>query len=89
MDTATDMATAPSPTLIGERREALDTPALIVDLDVMDANIDRIVATCRAQGVAWRPHCKAHKTPDIAKLQIAAASGKPHFGRGLFPSVAR
>src|ERR1700704_2868962 len=70
MDTPTDS----SPNLIGQTKFALDTPALLVDLDVMEANIARIVATCRAQGVAWRPHSKAHKTPEIAKMQIAAGA---------------
>ena len=60
--------------LIGQPKSALDTPALLVDLDVMEANIARIVATCRAHGVAWRPHTKAHKTPEIAKMQIAAGA---------------
>lgn len=60
--------------LIGRPKAVLDTPALVVDLDVMEANIARIVATCRANGVAWRPHTKAHKTPEIAKLQVAAGA---------------
>jgi D-serine deaminase-like pyridoxal phosphate-dependent protein len=65
----------PSPhTLIGQSKLALDTPALLVDLDVMEANIARIVATCRAHGVAWRPHAKAHKTPEIAQMQVAAGA---------------
>src|SRR5678816_4496300 len=70
MDTRTD----PSRRLIGQPKSALDTPALLVDLDVMEANIARIVATCRAHGVAWRPHSKAHKTPEIAHMQIAAGA---------------
>ena len=60
--------------LIGQTISALDTPALLVDLDVMEANIARIVAMCRAHGVAWRPHSKAHKTPEIARMQIAAGA---------------
>lgn len=40
----------------------------------MEANIARIVAACRAHGVAWRPHSKAHKTPEIAQIQIAAGA---------------
>ncbi len=60
--------------LIGQSKLELDTPALLVDLDVMEANIARIVATCRAHGVAWRPHSKAHKTPEIAQMQIAAGA---------------
>lgn len=70
MDTRTDL----SRDLIGQSKFALDTPALLVDLDVMEANIARIVATCRAHGVAWRPHSKAHKTPEIAHMQIAAGA---------------
>jgi len=53
---------------------ALDTPALVVDLDVMDANIARIMAACRARGVRWRPHIKGNKTPEIALRQIAAGA---------------
>ena len=74
MDIVSDIATFAPATLIGERKEALDTPALLVDLDVMATNIERIAAACRAQDVSWRPHCKAHKTPEIAKLQIAAGA---------------
>jgi len=70
VDTRTDL----SRDLIGQSKFALDTPALLVDLDVMEANIARIVATCRAHGVAWRPHSKAHKTPEIAHMQIAAGA---------------
>src|SRR5947208_4918481 len=70
MDTRTDL----SHDLIGLTKSALDTPALLVDLDVMEANIARIVAACRAHGVAWRPHSKAHKTPEIAHMQLAAGA---------------
>jgi D-serine deaminase-like pyridoxal phosphate-dependent protein len=69
-----DTRAAPLPSLIGQPTSALDTPALLVDLDVMAANIARIVGTCRAHGVNWRPHSKAHKTPEIAQLQIAAGA---------------
>jgi len=71
-----DTRTASSPSLIGQPKSALDTPALLVDLDVMETNIARIVATCRAHGVSWRPHAKGHKTPEIAhKLMAAGAIG--------------
>ncbi len=55
-------------------KSELDTPALLVDLDVMEANIAHVAAACRAQGVAWRPHVKSHKTVEIAQLQIAAGA---------------
>ncbi|MBR0953583.1 DSD1 family PLP-dependent enzyme [Bradyrhizobium canariense] len=60
--------------LIGTSLDALDTPSLIVDLDVMERNVARIVDACAAGGVSWRPHCKSHKSPDVARLQIAAGA---------------
>ena len=65
---------AASQPLIGNDKAALDTPALVVDLDVLEANIARIAKTCRDNGVGWRPHTKAHKTPEIAQLQLAAGA---------------
>ena len=60
--------------MIGQPDSALDTPALLVDLDRLEANIARIAATCARHGVAWRPHAKVHKTPEIARLQLAAGA---------------
>jgi len=60
--------------LIGTQKADLDTPALLVDLDVLEANIAAIMRTCRAHGVSWRPHCKAHKSPDLARKLIAAGA---------------
>jgi D-serine deaminase-like pyridoxal phosphate-dependent protein len=60
--------------MIGQPKSALDTPALLVDLDVLDANIKRIADTCRAHGVGWRPHMKGHKTPEIARRELAAGA---------------
>lgn len=53
---------------------ALDTPALLVDLDVLDGNIARIADTCRAHGINWRPHIKGNKTPAIVAREIAAGA---------------
>src|SRR5437762_8462324 len=69
-----DTRTAATHSLIGQSKSALDTPALLVDLDIIEANIARIVATCRAHGVAWRPHTKANKTPEIEHMQLAAGA---------------
>jgi D-serine deaminase-like pyridoxal phosphate-dependent protein len=60
--------------LVGATTDAIDTPALLVDLDVMERNIARIAKACIAGGVDWRPHCKAHKSPDIARLLIQAGA---------------
>jgi D-serine deaminase-like pyridoxal phosphate-dependent protein len=60
--------------LVGEDKRTLDTPALILDLDVMEENIARIVATCRDAGVNWRPHTKGQKVPEIARRLLAAGA---------------
>lgn len=52
----------------------LDTPALCVDLDVLDANIANLQAACDTLGIALRVHTKTHKTPAIAQRQIAAGA---------------
>jgi len=69
-----DTRTSPAANLIGKPSSALDTPALLLDLDVMEANMARIVAACSAHGVGWRPHSKAHKTPEIARMQLEAGA---------------
>jgi D-serine deaminase-like pyridoxal phosphate-dependent protein len=68
------MASASSASAGRIPKEALDTPALLVDLDAMDANIARISASCKAHNVQWRPHIKGQKVPDLAHRQIAAGA---------------
>ena len=53
---------------------ALDTPEIVIDLDIVKANIDRAAAAARANGVAIRPHTKTHKLPQIAHLQLEAGA---------------
>jgi D-serine deaminase-like pyridoxal phosphate-dependent protein len=48
----------------------LSTPALTIDLDVVERNLDHMAAMCREQGVGLRPHTKTHKTPEVARLQM-------------------
>ncbi|QCK86496.1 D-TA family PLP-dependent enzyme [Phreatobacter aquaticus] len=50
------------------------TPAVVIDMDRVEANIARVQAACDAAGVANRPHIKTHKSPLLAKLQIAAGA---------------
>ena len=47
----------------------LPTPALLVDLGRLRANLDAVQARADALGVALRPHAKTHKSPAIARLQ--------------------
>jgi len=54
----------------------LDTPALVVDLNKVEANVAEMAHTAREAGVRLRPHTKTHKIPELARLQVAAgASG--------------
>jgi len=62
-----------------ERVEALaglapDTPEIVLDLDVVRANIDRAAAMAREAGVVVRPHTKTHKLPRIAHMQLEAGA---------------
>ncbi len=52
----------------------LDTPSVLIDLDVMERNIADMQARCDALGLAFRPHIKTHKIPDIARMQLAAGA---------------
>lgn len=48
----------------------IDTPALLLDLDVMERNVRRAQAYCNEHGIRFRPHMKTHKTPEIGLLQV-------------------
>ncbi len=61
-------------TSVGQSVAELDTPALLVDLDVMEANIARAAAECRANGIAWRPHFKGQKTPELVLKEMEAGA---------------
>lgn len=52
----------------------LDTPSVLIDLDKMEQNIQRMQARCDSLGLAFRPHIKTHKIPDIARIQIDAGA---------------
>ena len=52
----------------------LETPAVVVDLDVMDQNLARMAAYCREHKLLLRPHTKSHKIPELAQRQIASGA---------------
>ena len=52
----------------------LDTPALCVDLDVLEKNIDDLQSACNQLEIPLRVHTKTHKTPAIARKQVAAGA---------------
>src|SRR5260370_5004314 len=63
-------------TLAAKLAREYGTPAAVIDRDRDEPNTARIQVGCDAAGVANRPHIKTHKSPMLAKLQIAAgASG--------------
>jgi D-serine deaminase-like pyridoxal phosphate-dependent protein len=51
-----------------------DTPAVLVDFEVVNRNIERTQAIFDKLGVALRPHIKTHRIPEVAKMQIAAGA---------------
>ena len=62
--------------LVGQPASAIDTPALVVDLDAMKRNLIRMADFARKHRIRWRAHAKMHKSSAIARLQLlAGASG--------------
>jgi D-serine deaminase-like pyridoxal phosphate-dependent protein len=54
----------------------LDTPVLVIDIGIVEANARRLGDQLRDRGVALRPHTKTHKSVALARIQLAAgASG--------------
>ncbi len=61
---------------VGRAVADLETPALVIDLAVLDANIARMVATARNAGSRLRPHVKTHRMATVAaRLREAGAEG--------------
>lgn len=58
----------------GQAIDEIDTPALLLDLDAFERNIQVMAAALAGRGVRLRPHAKSHKTPEIARRQLAAGA---------------
>lgn len=56
---------------VGHGVATLDTPALVLDLDAMERNLQRMADWARARGLRLRPHAKMHKSAELARLQMA------------------
>jgi len=69
--TALDSAVVTSPLAL---LPGLDTPALVIDLDVAEANARRMQSAMDAAGIALRPHAKTHKSVVLARLQLEAGA---------------
>ena len=68
------MPDAHSDVFIGISKEEIDTPALLIDLDVFEANIQTMADFFKTVNAELRPHAKTHKTPIIAHKQIEAGA---------------
>ena len=64
---------------VGTPVEQLDTPALVLDLDVLERNIETVHSFFRQRPANLRPHVEAHRCPAIAHKQLAAGDGGQHL----------
>ncbi|MEQ8394544.1 DSD1 family PLP-dependent enzyme [Thalassobaculum sp.] len=62
--------TTPPPARVGDPTDAIDTPALVIDLDAFERNLDRMAAFSHDTGIRVRPHAKTHKSPAVARQQM-------------------
>src|SRR5918997_2624754 len=60
----------PPPAEPGMREEEVDTPALLLDLDAFEHNLDLMARLLAPTGAKLRAHAKTHKSPVIARLQM-------------------
>jgi len=60
--------------VIGTPIADLDTPALLVEIEALDANIAVIAGVLKQRGIGWRPHAKAHKSPAVAHRLLKAGA---------------
>jgi D-serine deaminase-like pyridoxal phosphate-dependent protein len=60
--------------LVGQPVQAIDTPALVVDLDAMQRNLSRMADFAKKHNIRWRPHAKMHKSAAVARLQMQAGA---------------
>jgi 3-hydroxy-D-aspartate aldolase len=63
-----------APAVVGMHVRDIDTPALVIDLDALEANIARMSARMSGTGVSFRPHSKTHKSTAIAAMQLRAGA---------------
>lgn len=59
---------------VGTSRELIDTPAVTIDLALIEQNIARLQRYLSQHGLRNRPHIKTHKLPAIARMQVAAGA---------------
>src|ERR1700736_5592024 len=62
--------TTPPPAELGMTLDEVDTPALVIDLDAFERNLQRLPERIAGTGVRLRPHAKTHKCAVVALKQI-------------------
>ena len=72
--TVSQPAPAPAPALPPALPHGIDTPALVVFVDRVWANVQRLQAEMDQRGIALRPHVKTHKSVRIARMQVDAGA---------------
>ena len=60
--------------LIGQHKSELSTPSLCLDLDIFEANVEKMSDHAKRSRIGLRPHAKSHKCPQIALRQINAGA---------------
>src|SRR4051812_40955208 len=60
--------------LVGRPVDAIDTPALVVDLDAMQRNLARMADFAKKHAIRWRAHAKMHKSSALGRLQMQAGA---------------
>jgi len=74
MKSAPDTAPRHLATLLGQSVALIDTPALVVDLDAMERNLQRMADYAKSHGVKLRPHAKMHKSAALSLRQMQAGA---------------
>ena len=69
--TAPTSSALPPPAAVGMPLADVDTPALLLDLDAFERNLDTLNRTLKGAAVRVRPHAKSHKCAHIALAQVA------------------
>ncbi|MBI5877463.1 MAG: DSD1 family PLP-dependent enzyme [Chloroflexi bacterium] len=59
---------------VGAPKSEIDTPALLINRELLERNVKRMASYFAGTGVAFRPHAKTHKSVEVARMQIDAGA---------------
>jgi D-serine deaminase-like pyridoxal phosphate-dependent protein len=75
--------TTRSPAQPGDPVSAIDTPALVIDMDAFERNLDAMAAYAASSNMRLRPHAKTHKSPARGACARCARGCRPVLPEGL------